>query len=546
MASINDSRDNPNYRDYNTVPPENAEVLLRLKPEEILTTDKTGKLGTRVVTRSTSSHARKLPKPERAELELAACLGVKRLVEKVPIENLKDIQKISQIVSNLCDRGVIHNRAAAERLVEETLVSRPDVHAFTSQHISKYTQIQTQILEESKSTANPLTEFTAAVVTANRMLHDPDVPPYYKELIRPNPVEEGTSGVYFVKNILGEVIGVFKPTDEQPYMPHNPKGRTPKTLPKDFKELYQGFPMEKSSERELASYITSEQLFPGFALETARISLQCPRDYEKPKTPTVLKEGSLQAFGKGTPSIALEDRTELMKIETPDGVPTAEMQKLALLDLVIGNNDRNEGNYLYSRESKRIVPIDHNMAFGTDFVPSKTNPTPSMSLVTPCSYEEQMFVPVEQDVLRDFDSFDIEKTIGALREQGISEEQIAGMKARYDLTKIALRKGYNLNQIQRMFTAFGRNNGIIGAIQNVMLYEKALEERSQPIEKSVFELFDEKDPESLDALWYDNGEAGELLEKRPYIPKDLTGFYSELAVNFTRVLDALDHKSYLT
>ena len=58
--------------------------------------------------------------------------------------------------------------------------------------------------------------------------------PQFTELVRqaeiaieagiyPTRIYQGSSGSYFVKNIEGKIIGVFKPKDEEPYGRLNPK-----------------------------------------------------------------------------------------------------------------------------------------------------------------------------------------------------------------------------------------------------------------------------------------------------------------------------------
>jgi len=42
--------------------------------------------------------------------------------------------------------------------------------------------------------------------------------------LKPKLTEEGTSGVYILKNKNREHIGIFKPYDEEAYAPNNPRG----------------------------------------------------------------------------------------------------------------------------------------------------------------------------------------------------------------------------------------------------------------------------------------------------------------------------------
>ena len=42
--------------------------------------------------------------------------------------------------------------------------------------------------------------------------------------IKPILAEFGTSGSYFLENINRNKIAIFKPLDEEPYAPNNPRG----------------------------------------------------------------------------------------------------------------------------------------------------------------------------------------------------------------------------------------------------------------------------------------------------------------------------------
>lgn len=42
--------------------------------------------------------------------------------------------------------------------------------------------------------------------------------------INPKLIADGISGSYFLENIDREKVAIFKPLDEEPFAPHNPKG----------------------------------------------------------------------------------------------------------------------------------------------------------------------------------------------------------------------------------------------------------------------------------------------------------------------------------
>ena len=40
----------------------------------------------------------------------------------------------------------------------------------------------------------------------------------------PKLVDDGTSGTYFMRNTANRPVAIFKPLDEEPYAPNNPRG----------------------------------------------------------------------------------------------------------------------------------------------------------------------------------------------------------------------------------------------------------------------------------------------------------------------------------
>jgi hypothetical protein len=44
--------------------------------------------------------------------------------------------------------------------------------------------------------------------------------------LKPKLTDEGTSGTYEMRSAKKEKVGVFKPIDEEPFAPNNPRGNT--------------------------------------------------------------------------------------------------------------------------------------------------------------------------------------------------------------------------------------------------------------------------------------------------------------------------------
>ena len=51
-------------------------------------------------------------------------------------------------------------------------------------------------------------------------------------------------------------------------------------------------------------------------------------------------------------------------------IPVEEVQNIAIFDLMIGNADRNAGNWLYDQKEARLTPIDHGLTLldGSDWL----------------------------------------------------------------------------------------------------------------------------------------------------------------------------------
>lgn len=53
--------------------------------------------------------------------------------------------------------------------------------------------------------------------------------------LKPELMEYGTAGTYFLKDITRKIVGVFKPIDEEAFAPNNPKGNIGEFGSKSFR-----------------------------------------------------------------------------------------------------------------------------------------------------------------------------------------------------------------------------------------------------------------------------------------------------------------------
>ena len=228
--------------------------------------------------------------------------------------------------------------------------------------------------------------------------------------LKPKLLEDGTSGVYQIRNVDKEVIAIFKPFDEEPNAPNNQKGYVNSFGSKSFREgilsgeatireeatflldsfcdkynfdvpattfvelCHKAFKInfEEMKIMENDEYVKRSSIMKRFLFENLRIGKDNnlnEQDFflsnEKynyiPK-----KYGTLQKFINSTGVVA-DYSYSLFTVE--------EAHKIMILDFRILNCDRNDENILIqkkrisnedSEEEKKyykLVPIDHALSF---------------------------------------------------------------------------------------------------------------------------------------------------------------------------------------
>lgn len=252
----------------------------------------------------------------------------------------------------------------------------------------------------------------------------------------PELIEEGEGGSYFIRSAKGRLLAVFKPSDEDPYSPRNPKlnGRPPL-------EIRRGILPGEAAIREVAAYYLDHDHFAGVP-RTLRIRLNDPI-----RGPI---DGSIQRYVRH--DFASWDIG-------PGAFDKGDVQRIALLDLRLLNTDRHGGNILVrrvecgkknhnnknnsSRTVSKLVPIDHGMC-----LPDST-----------INYEELYFewenwpqakVPFEPFVRRYVEDLDLWAEVQILRGLGIREECIRLMVLTSTLVKVTVSRGFSPSAIAQL------------------------------------------------------------------------------------------------
>eukprot|EP00467_Chlorarachnion_reptans_P007824 CAMPEP_0114528178 /NCGR_PEP_ID=MMETSP0109-20121206/24054_1 /TAXON_ID=29199 /ORGANISM="Chlorarachnion reptans, Strain CCCM449" /LENGTH=806 /DNA_ID=CAMNT_0001710279 /DNA_START=325 /DNA_END=2744 /DNA_ORIENTATION=+ len=183
--------------------------------------------------------------------------------------------------------------------------------------------------------------------------------------LAPRLAMDGTGGTYFLRS-SGEPVVVFKPADEEPFAPHNPRNYVGKMGQSGFRK---GILSGEGYLREVAAYmLDSTTGFSGVPMTTV----------------AEMRNNALHYSGKGLGRIgnSAADRTKIGSIQEYvhfDDVagdlaskffPVHEVHKIAILDIRLGNTDRNEANILVQRNfgggvskngerNMNLIPIDH-------------------------------------------------------------------------------------------------------------------------------------------------------------------------------------------
>lgn len=161
--------------------------------------------------------------------------------------------------------------------------------------------------------------------------------------LSPELTPSGLGGTYFLKNSAKQVVGVFKPEDEEAGGPNNPKGNCGFMGKPSVRN---GVLAGEANLREVAAYMLDHQKFANVPA-TVRVEVQHAMFGGKAKV------GSFQEF-----RIHDEEAGDL----SSSLFSTEEAHKIAIMDVRLLNTDRNDENLLVKRlpsADLELIPIDH-------------------------------------------------------------------------------------------------------------------------------------------------------------------------------------------
>ncbi len=228
--------------------------------------------------------------------------------------------------------------------------------------------------------------------------------------LKPKIMEDGTSGVYQIRNVNKEVIAIFKPFDEEPNTPNNSKGYNGPFGSESFRP---GILSGEATIREEAAYLLEsfyrnkykfdipatsfvEMCHKTFNINTEEMKVMKNKD-------KIIRGGMIQRFlsenlrgkkagkNEGNDDFYLSNMRynyipkkygTLQKFVKSNGVvadysytlfSVEEAHKIMILDFRILNCDRNDENILLIKKNKKqskknevyykLIPIDHALSF---------------------------------------------------------------------------------------------------------------------------------------------------------------------------------------
>jgi len=164
--------------------------------------------------------------------------------------------------------------------------------------------------------------------------------------------DEGTGGAYFIKGQEGDRIAIFKPHDEEPGSPSNPKTSLMSSSSSSSSPGRKGIKLGEAALRERAAFLLDRKGFFDVPFTTLA-EVYFPSD-DSPSPSNNKKLGSLQQF--------VPHLYSCMDIGAGN-FPAQEVHKIGILDIQMFNTDRHGGNILVQKGSGlnnlRLIPIDH-------------------------------------------------------------------------------------------------------------------------------------------------------------------------------------------
>ncbi len=171
---------------------------------------------------------------------------------------------------------------------------------------------------------------------------------------------QGYSGAYWMRGPGREVLGLFKPFDEEIHAPHNPVGPIMQgALGQRATRL--GCRVGEAAHHEVGAFLVDAFLGFGIVPHTYYAEFTHEVFYLATENRMGGRRARKRKWGSFQEYVAGFDSLDKVLGEETLTFPGDEFQLLVVLDAVIGNTDRNLGNILVGENE--IAAIDHGLSF---------------------------------------------------------------------------------------------------------------------------------------------------------------------------------------
>jgi hypothetical protein len=252
--------------------------------------------------------------------------------------------------------------------------------------------------------------------------------------LEPLMTKSGCSGSYIIQGRKKALVGIFKPCDEEIGSPNNPSELRLRGVFGSKVGNY-GIRNGEGVHREVATYVVDRTLKLGIVPKTCYAEFSHGRFYEASQgyfiSERKTKQGSLQEYIVGYKQVS---KLSLVEIEQ---IPADQMHRLLLLDLLIGNMDRNTNNVL--TDGSTVRAIDHGLSF-----PSKHQ----YARLSHWSRLPQMRLTFFPSLKEKIDALQSELLCGKLRKRcAIYGDALERMRERIAVLQEGARRGLSLKQL---------------------------------------------------------------------------------------------------
>ncbi|ETW02742.1 hypothetical protein, variant [Aphanomyces invadans] len=169
----------------------------------------------------------------------------------------------------------------------------------------------------------------------------------------PELAMDGTGGTYFLKDPTQRKVCCFKPQNEEPFGPCNPRGFVGPLGEAGFRK---GVLSGEACEREVAAFLMDKDHFASVPATTLA-EIKHPAFKYNDGGAVLYKMGSLQEFVR---------HDDVASDLSPSLFTPHQVHKIVLLDMRVVNTDRNDANLLVRRRrtpdgraEHDLIPIDH-------------------------------------------------------------------------------------------------------------------------------------------------------------------------------------------